>query len=309
MAAVLSACATTTGTPVGSTTSATEPVGGLLGALAKVRATEQTAALVEYGDVAAVRDLMASDERFRTLAGFGYSDIATAATQLAEQVGIDPRAAGEAVRVGRPPTWAGVLRVEVDVAAVNGRFDGFGAKRADEAGATTWITAGDDEVESTGPFARMGVVSGFNKVRVAADSVAYAPSGRALTWVVDAGGSTLAGHEVVGALAACLGDVVAAVLTTTPTPLAAGVRRSGEEVACATTDDPAAARGRVGAKVSSPTAPRGGRPWTAVLPDARVEVPTDRAGVVRVVAPTAPGVPVGRVVQALQRNELAALFS
>lgn len=312
LAAVAGCGATTEGTPVSGTAAVTPPnATKLVAALATVRATDETAVLVEYGDVAAVRELQAADrQRFRALEGYGYSDLAGQAPVLAERVGFDPRRASEAVRVGTPPKWAGVLRMPVDVARVNSEFERLGAKRADEAGATTWITAEDDQVDLAGPVAELGIVSGFNRVRVAADSIAFAPSGAALARVVEPGGSTLAQEAAVLAPAACLGDVVAAVITTRPSPIAVGVRASGdrvEEVVCVPSGAPAELRDRVRARLDD-VRPERGPVWSTVLRDAEAEVPGDQAGVVRVVVPAGPGATVGRVFQSLQRNELPALF-
>ncbi|MEV0675621.1 hypothetical protein AB0I60_03765 [Actinosynnema sp. NPDC050436] len=309
--AVLAGCGTTSGTPVGTTVTARPDVGGLVGALGRVRATAQSTLLVEYGDVEAVRGLVSSDkQRFRNLEGYGYSDLAPRSALLGDAVGFDPRTATGAIRVGKPPSWAGVLWLPVDLPLVNSKFDRIGAKRADENGATTWITAGDDVADLKGPFGEMGIITGFNKVRVSADSVAYGPSSATLAWVVEPGTSTLAGDKAVRDLASCLGDAVAALLTTGPTPVAAGVRVVGDqvdEVVCVPAGKPAELRDRVQARLDD-VAPGRGPVWATVLRDARAEIPDDHPGMVRVVVPAGPGTTAGRVFQAFQRNDLPALF-
>ncbi|MBB5957056.1 hypothetical protein FHS29_003649 [Saccharothrix tamanrassetensis] len=316
LVAILAGCASETpGTPV--TTAGTPVASGLTSALAKVRATEESAVLVEYGDVAAVRELVRRDrQRFQPLQGVGYSDIAARSDSLAGAVGFDPANASEAIRVGQPPNWAGVLRMEVDAEAVNGKFAGLGAQRVDGPDSTTWITAADHEVRLTGELGRLGIVSGFNKVRVAPDSIAFGPSGTSLAWVVDPGtGPSLAQDEVVGGLAACLGEVTVAMISKSRRggpAVAVGVRATKDEVTefvCVPDENPAALRDRVQARLDSPTADRGGQVWSTVFRDAEAEVPADRPGTVRVVAPADSATRVGRVLQALQRNDLAALFS
>ncbi|MEU4745097.1 hypothetical protein AB0G02_32200, partial [Actinosynnema sp. NPDC023658] len=128
------------------------PETGLLGALAGVRATDGSSVLVEYGDVAAVRALRAKDaDRFAGLQGYGYSDLAGHAPVLPDLVGFDPSAATTALRVGQPPTWAAVLRVDVDVAAVESKLAGLGGRRADSG---TWTTGADGEIRPEGPLAQ-----------------------------------------------------------------------------------------------------------------------------------------------------------
>ncbi|MEU6152105.1 hypothetical protein ABZ816_19120 [Actinosynnema sp. NPDC047251] len=311
--AALAGCGTTSGTPVGGTTVVEQPnATGLLGALRKVRATEQSALLVEYGNVDAVRELKESDpQRFRSLEGYGYSDLAGKAPVLRDAAGFDPRGAAEAIRVGKPPAWAGVVWLQVDVGLVNSKFERTGAKRADEADATTWITANDDEVDLKSPFAELGIVTGFNKVRVAGDSIAFGPSAKTLGWVVEPGGVTLGGDNPVSELAECLGDVVAAMIATGPTSVAAGIRVDGDqvdEVVCAPSDQPGEVSRRVQAKLDD-VSPQGGPVWSTVLRDARAEAPGDRPGMVRVVVPAGPGTVAGRVFQSFLRNDLPALFS
>ncbi|MBY8847558.1 hypothetical protein [Saccharothrix longispora] len=287
------------------------PVTGLLGALAGVRAAAGSTSYVEYGDVAAVRALVAADgQRFGGLAGYGYSDLAARAGKVAEVVGFDASAATSALRVGEPPTWAAVLRLDVDVAAVEGKLTALGGER-DRSG--TWTTAGDGEVVPGGPLAKTGVVSGFQQVRVEPGVVRHGTGGEALRWVADPGDRTLADDPMTGELARCLGDVVAAVITGPKAglPLAAGVRATpaGEavEVACVPDENPNALRDLVATNLETA---RTGRPeWPRLLPGAAAEQPADQTGVVRVVVPAGPGTRAGRVLQALQRGDLATLFS
>lgn len=283
-----------------------QPTSGLLGALAAVRATDESTVLVEYGDVAAVRALVERDaERFRTLQGYGYSDVARTRV-LPELVGFDPVSANTALRVGQPPTWAAVLRMDVDVAAVEAKITALGGERA---GSGTWKTAEDGEVDLDNPLAQAGVVSGFQNLRVDAGSVVHAPTGAALKWITEpAGDRSLAADPMIGELARCLGDVSVAMISNPAggRPVAAGVRTTpaGEatEVVCVPDENPNAVKDVVRTNLESPT-------WSEVLAGATVEQPADQTGVVRVLAPTAPGVGAGRVLVALHRNDLPALFS
>ncbi|MGM1061465.1 hypothetical protein [Saccharothrix sp. Mg75] len=286
------------------------PAGGLLGALAGVRATDGSTAYVEYGDVAAVRTLVAADaERFGGLRGYGYSDLAPRVGEVAGVVGFDASAATTALRVGEAPTWAAVLRLDVDVAAVEGKLTSLGGER-DRSG--TWTTAEDGRVSLDGPLARAGVVSGFQRVRVEPGAVRHGTGGEALGWVADPGGRTLADDPMTGELARCLGDVVAAVVTGPKAglPIAVGVRAApaGEavEVVCVPDENPKALRDLVERNLETPST---GRPaWSDLLPGAVAEQPADQTGVVRVVVPAGPGTKADRALGALGRGELASLF-
>jgi hypothetical protein len=280
---------------------------GLLGALAGVRATDESSLLVEYGDVAAIRALVERDAtRFRTLQGYGYSDLAGRSRLLPDLVGFDPAQANTALRVGQSPKWAAVLRMDIDVAAVDAKIAALGGKRA---GSGTWTTAEDGEVDLDGALAKAGIVTGFQHIRVDPGSVAHAPTGATLKWITEpAGDRSLAADPMIGELARCLGDVSAAVISkpTSGLPLAAGVRTTpaGEstEVVCVPDENPNAVKDLVMTNLETGA-------WSTVLSGATVEQPADQTGMVRVLAPTAPDTGAGRVLMALQRGELAELFS
>jgi hypothetical protein len=282
------------------------PDTGLLGALADVRATAESSVLVEYGDVAAVRALLAADpERFGGLQGYGYSDLAGHSRVLPDLIGFDPAAATTALRVGQPPTWAAVLRMDVDVAVVDAKLQALGGRKG---GSGTWTTGPDHEIDPDGPLAQAGIVTGFQQVRVQAGAVTHAPAGEALKWVTEpAGDNSLAADPMIGELARCLGEVSAAVISKPKSglPVAAGVRITADggttEVVCVPDENPNALMDLVRTNLES-------APWSGTLPGAAVDQPADQTGVVRVLAPAAPDVRVGRVLVALQRGDLPTLF-
>ncbi|OKI17738.1 hypothetical protein A6A25_40505 [Saccharothrix sp. CB00851] len=300
VAVLLTGCVAEAGVPQAA------PETGLLGALTGVRATAESSVLVEYGDVAAVRALVGKDgERFRGLQGYGYSDLAGRSRVLPELVGFDPAEATTALRVGQPPTWAAVLRMDVDVAAVEGKLAGLGGRRE---ASGTWVTGEDNEIDPDGPLAEAGIVTGFQRVRVESGAVRRSASGEALKWVTEApGDKSLADDPMIGELARCLGEVSAAMISKPKSglPVAAGVRTTpdGEatEVVCVPDENPKALMDLVRTNLES-------APWAEVLAGASVEQPADQTGVVRVLAPTTSGARVGRVLAALQRGELSTLF-
>ncbi len=294
------------GCAAGADVTPTAPETGLLAELAGVRATAESSVMVEYGDVAAVRALLDKDaKRFGGLVGYGYSDLAARSRLLPELLGFDPTEAHSALRVGQPPTWAAVLRMDVDVAAVGAKLDGLGGRKG---GSDTWITGDDNEVDPDGPLAEAGIVTGFQQVRVEPGSVTHSPTGEALKWVTQpVGDKSLAADPMIGELARCLGEVSAAVISKPKSalPVAAGVRTTpaGEttEVVCVPDENPNALMDLVRTNLESP-------PWSEALAGATAEQPADQTGVVRVLAPTAPDARAGRVLTALQRGELPALF-
>ena len=279
---------------------------GLLDALAGVRATAESSVLVEYGDVAAVRALSGKDEeRFAGLRGYGYSDLAGHSRVLPDLVGFDPALATTALRVGQPPMSAAVLRMDVDVASVDGKLAGLGGKKG---GSGTWITGDDDEVDVDGALARAGIVTGFQRVRVEPGAVTRATGDEALQWLTGAAGErSLAADPMIGELARCLGEVSAAMISKPRSglPVAAGVRTTaaGEatEVVCVPDENPNALKDLVRTNLET-------APWSELLAGASAEQPADQTGLVRVLSPNAPEAGVGRVLAALQRGELSGLF-
>ncbi|MCE6996585.1 hypothetical protein LZG04_17505 [Saccharothrix sp. S26] len=295
---------------VGCTAEAEVPQGvpetGLLGALAGVRATDESSLLVEYGEVAAVRGLLDQDaRRFAGLRGYGYSDLAGHSQVLPELVGFDPAQATTALRVGQSPTWVAVVRMDVDVAVVEGKVQALGGRKG---GSGVWTTGEDGEIDPDGPLAQAGIVTGFQQVRVEAGSVAHSTGAEALKWVTEpVGGKSLAADPMIGELARCLGEVSVAVISKPRSglPVAAGVRVAvgGEvtEVVCVPDENPNALKDLVRTNLE-------GAPWVEVLAGATAEQPADQTGMVRVLVPAAPDVRVGRVLVALQRGELPGLF-
>jgi hypothetical protein len=225
---------------------------------------------------------------------------------LPDLLGFDPTRAATALRVGQPPTWAAVLRMDVDVAAVDRKLTVLGGERT---GSGVWTTGEDGEIDPDGTLAKAGVVTGFQQVRVEEGAVAHATAAAALKWVTEPpGDGSLAADPMIGELARCLGDVSAAVVSRPKSgrPVAAGVRTTpaGEvtEVVCVPDENPNALLERVRTNLEDPA-------WSGLLPGAAADRPADQTGLVRVLAPAAPDARVGRVLLAMRRGELAGLFS
>ena len=266
--------------------------GGLVGALHRVAANDDTRAGVEYGAPARIREL---GERFRTLEGYGFGTIAPTAKLVDDALGVDLGAFDEALVAGEAPRWGGVLWGGYDLDTVDDRLGGMGIERAEDDGGTRWTSGQDLEIDFDGPFVGVVQTNQFNSIRTADGSFAYAPSAAGVDWVTDGGDDTLADDAQVGGLARCLGDVVAARIVQRD---AAGAREDGTEVFCIDGDKAAVEEALDGEMVSTR------QPWDEFLPGLKVEQDGD---FVRVTAPARDGAPVGRVLRAMTTGDLRDL--
>lgn len=268
---------------------------GLLDALAKVRATEDSRRMVEFGAPSRLPD----GDRFMRLVGYGYGQLAPSAELVREEVGLDLAAFDAGVVAGQPPRWVGAVWGDYDSAKVEGRLADLGAKREGQefGGGTVWRSAEDDEVNvKDGPFKGIVRLNEFNTVHTSGTSFAYSPSAVGLDWVANPGDSTLAGDDVIGPLARCLGDVVAANLTGEGQGV--GVRADGTEVVCLDAERAAVERALAG------DVPSTRQPWDELLPNAEVD---ESDGRTRITVPPSDDRPAGRVLQLLHTQDVRAL--
>lgn len=267
---------------------------GLVDALGKVRATSESRKFVEFGAPGRVPE----GERFRSVTGYGYGQVAQTSIQVRERLGLDLAKFDAGIVAGQPPRWVGAVWGEYDSSAVEGKLAELGATREkEELGGTLWRTAEDGEMDPAGGRMREVVqLNQFNTIRTAGDSFAYSPAAAELEWVAAPGDDTLADDEAIGPLARCLGDVVAAMLT--DAGQAVGVREDGTEVICLDADRAAVERALAG------DVPSTRQPWAELLPGAKVD---ESDGRTRVTVAPSDDRPVGRVMQMLQRRDLDGL--
>jgi hypothetical protein len=267
---------------------------GLVGMLGSVRATDETAVAVEYGEPARIAGL---GERFQALQGYGFGTIAASSRLVEGALGVDPSGFDQGIVAGQAPDWGAVLLGDYDLERVDGRLSDLGIDHSSSNGATVWVSAEDNEIHlSDGPFTGVVPTSEFNVVRTAAGSFAFAPASRGVEWVTEPGDRTLADDEKVAALADCLGDVIAARID--ERERAAGVTAEGAEVLCLSGDKAKveqALRGDV---------PSTREPWDELLSGASVE---QDAALVRVTTPGRDGEPVGRVLRTMVTGDARAL--
>lgn len=266
----------------------------LVEALGKVRATGETRTLVEFGAPGRVP----AGDRFRSVAGYGYGQVANTSMLVKEKLGLDLTKFDAGIVAGQPPHWVGAVWGEYDSSAVEGKLADLGAKReAQEMGGTRWRSGEDDEVDlGNGTMAGVVQLNQFNTIRTASDSFAYSPSAAGLDWVASPGEDTLADDDVIAPLARCLGDVIAAMLA--DSGHAVGVRADGSEVICLTADRSAVERALTEPAQSTR------QPLDELLAGATVD---ENEGRTRVTVPASEDRPVGRVLRMMQTKDVQAL--
>ncbi|WP_129667891.1 hypothetical protein [Phytoactinopolyspora endophytica] len=181
-------------------------------ALARLEATSATSQHISFGDAARIDE--ASGGTFKgtwgSLTGWGADQLYPYREQLPDVLGIDLVASESLISVGQPPHVVSLIE---------------GGQDADEitAAATASGWSGDPvltlEMDPSQPVS----VSAPNVQPVGSDAVVGGQS--ADLSVVDSGETSLADAPVIGELADCLGDVVAAqFIQADPYPTGLGVR-------------------------------------------------------------------------------------
>ncbi|MFL6127078.1 hypothetical protein [Actinophytocola sp.] len=271
---------------------------GLLGALGRVRATVQTRMAVEYGRPARVRELVDQHgNRYRALVGMGYSSVASYSLTVKDALDLDLGGFDEAILAGAPPKQATVLLGQYDVSAVDGKLRDLHVDGKAGDGGTRWRAADDYEINlEDGPFADVAPLAQFNDIRTGVGSFAFAPAAAGIDWVTEPGDTTLADDDVLGPLARCLGDVVAAQLSSAGQAVA--VRDDATEVICLKAD-----RAKVSDALKGDV-PSTGKPWDELVPGARVD---QYGALARVTIPPRDDQEVGRVLRMMRTADLAWL--
>jgi hypothetical protein len=284
--------------------------------LGKVKATPQSKVYVEYGDLDRQRALAsAAPDRTRSLRGTGLGNLAQYTVTIKNGVGLDLLGMHQAIRVGMPPQWAGLVDGDYDVDAVNKHLTDRGVHRDnDKDDVTSWSSAANDELRVDGPMAGVVPLNEFTKLRTAKGSFAYAPN-QDLDWVADPGDDTLADDPALRDLADCLGDVLSAHITAVgPSKLmvASGVRatspKDATEIICAEpgADLATQLQQRAMSQLADGQTTRQ-QPWSQVLPGAKVDIAGKGSTSVRITMPTPSSKQIGTV-GALRPDDLAELF-
>jgi hypothetical protein len=293
----------------------------LRGALDQIVANDNTRAWVEYGRptaLLAANGGSATHTPYGGAAGFGESDLADYARLLPPLVGFDPTKADVAVSVGQPPTHAGWLVGGVDAGQVEQALTKLGAKKD---GAALRL-APDNQLDLDSPLSQklQAPIAILNLVAANGSSLRYGSGTAALDLVRASKGTTLGRDKTVVAVAECLGDPLAAVLTDRPAGSSGPTREIGigvtgtsatdaVEELCVATDSSGAAKAM---KTRLQTALTSGRSlahneqWSQLLPGAAVNVrPGD---VVRLTAHPTQDDSAATLFQALTTQDLTTLI-
>jgi hypothetical protein len=289
---------------------------GLLAALGKVRATDSTRQWVEYGNVVAAQVLADQEKRFLGLTGFGMGNLRNYARAIPEELGFDPLRFREAVSAGSPPDTTAIAWGDYDVNAVNAKLAEFGIERSDDGDATTWSASPDGSIRIDSPLVQIAGPNTLNNVRTAPGSFAFAARRDTLSWVTDPGDDTLAEDPAMKSVAECLGTVIAAIISRdgrSTMTIGVGVRASSPtevtDVICVAPGDrdPASIRDNASRQLAEGQSAVTARPWSELLPDAKVEVAGDPS-YVRLTANPGADNPPGRVIQMLMNRDLNFLL-
>lgn len=153
--------------------------------------------------------------RWNRVVGWGATGLADYAAILPARIGLNVFAADTAVTIGMPPNNALRLDGQVDAAAVRRKLTALGAKPR-TFGATRGLSlAPDNKIELSSPLAKLGIINQLNQVAMFDDDFAASPNAATLQKVIDVHKS-LADTGRYGALADCLGDVIAADIDPAP---------------------------------------------------------------------------------------------
>lgn len=297
------------------------PPTSLRGALDKIAANDNTRGWVEYGRpkaMLAANGGSPSHVPYGGVFGYGLSDLASTYQLLAPLIGFDPTRADAAVAVGQPPNRAGWLIGGMDAGQIEQALGKLGAKKDGSA----LRLAPDNQINLNGPLSqKVQVPTTFlNVVAPNGDSVRYGPSSAALDLVATTDGDTLGSDKTVQAVASCLGDPLAAVLTDQPTGTSGAHREIGlgvtgtstsdatEELCVATgsSNDAAAMRALLQTALTSGKSLARNEPWSQLLTGPSVEL---RSGnVVRATAHPAQGTSAATLFQALLNKDLTTLI-
>jgi hypothetical protein len=178
---------------------------GLIGALARIAATDNTRLAVNYDDTPALLELAGSDsprQGFGMLALVGAPNLANLASAIEKDVRLAPRRATYTVSAGQPPNSVGLIAGGQNGEDVSGALTKLG-----------WTRDGDNLVAPSLSSVEQRAASyalQLSQVRVDDAEIVY---GSMKAELADAGrpsGPTLADDRRIRALADCLGDVVAA---------------------------------------------------------------------------------------------------
>lgn len=210
-----------------SSGSSGSPQTGLQRAMASVPASAAARTYFEYGSPAALRELGVLhpaalqghgkfvDPKWIRVTGVGAQSLANVAFRLPQVLSLNMLAADSMVSIGQPPDSATRIDGAIHAAAVTAKLRGLGAKPR-TFGAVKGLSFGpDNSVDVDSVLTReLGVVNQLDQVSVTDKRFAASPNAATLQKIVGDAHPSLLDTEPYGEMADCLGDVLAAIITT-----------------------------------------------------------------------------------------------
>ena len=232
---VAAGCASGASAASGSGGSAAPGGDSLTSALAHVADSANNRGQVSYDDTSALVRLTGPtpdySKDFGVLLGWGASSITPMISQLSDDTGIELLKENFAISAGEPPATLTLLDGGQDASLVTSRMTRLGWKQD---GATLVGQA----LSSGSPGDASSYSLSMHNVRASGADVAFGGFGANLAQIGSPSGPTLASDPLVSAVAACLGDVVAAQINvgtpsgaTVPDAIAVGVRTPASNTA------------------------------------------------------------------------------
>jgi hypothetical protein len=179
---------------------------GLETALSHVADTPGTRTQISYDDTAALVRLSGTDpgstKGFALLRGWGASSLATVMVYLAHDTGISLFGEDYAITAGNPPRALTLLHGGQNASLVTSSLTKLGWKQ------NGGMLVGPAFPGGSGKASNYSLQ--LHVVQANGSDVTFGGSDADLSQIGSPSGSTLAGDPLIGALASCLGDVVAA---------------------------------------------------------------------------------------------------
>lgn len=209
-----------------SSSSSGSPQTGLQQAMASIPATSPSRTYFEYGSPAALRELGVlhpaaiqhhgpiSAPLWSPVIGIGAGSLANYAVLLPRVLSLNELAADTAITIGEPPNAATRIDGAIKPAAVSAKLRGLGAKPR-MFGKVKGLSFGADNSEDLNSklSRKFYVVNQLDQVVVTNQVFAASPNSATLQEVIGDNGTSLLDTGSYGAMADCLGDVLAAIVT------------------------------------------------------------------------------------------------
>lgn len=249
-------------------------------ALAATPANSDSITWWGFTDVAAIHELGGFDKiatPYGQAAMFGYGSLAVYIQSMNDGfLPSESDPAATAVSYGMAPNAVIRLTGVADVDATYGELEG---ERSDLEGGTLLIRAEDHKIDPSDDTFGAPMIGTFNSIWYDDGTVVAAAAQALVKNAVNDSGDSLRDAEAYQGVADCLGDAVAAQLTSakfagTPGNVAIGVRdddAQGTQVLCVRSDDPEAQAETIRTNLRSGADPTTAQPWSKALDGAEVD--------------------------------------